>query len=400
MKKVVIFGIGSNTALFLKRGYHLNFEIVSFIDNYKAGQQYHGKRVLKPKALCELDYDEIFVPVALGREQIIAELNEKYNLKKKPVRDVCYLNEHYMLKDMEKFRFVFFTDDTDYLNIPYENIKERDDTTIRTFLPIGGEWNKNCKICEDTGVTFIFRSHCFELYKREHFYEYLSGCYPKAKTVFVLSDMCEGEFGYTNRFPGFSVEYIKKQFDFIVTYHSREAQKFGFLYYEFPFYKMELRECEPVYDLFFVGNAKNRLQFLYKLFAEADKRNIKCAFWITGVSEEQRLPVGEENGIIYNERLDYRDYLQKMMKCKCIVDICQENDETTLRYAEAVVYHKKLLTNDASCYKRKTYRKENVQVFREISQINFDWINEPATDINYRDEFSAVNFIEYLKNIL
>lgn len=399
MKKVVIFGIGLNTNLFLKFGYNLDFEIVSFVDNFKAGKQYHGKQVLRPEALRELDYDEIFVPVALGREQIMRELNEKYNLKKKPIRDVCYLNERYMLNDIEKFRFVFLTDDTDYLNIPYGNIKERIDTTVRAVLSTGEKWMEKRKISE-SNLTIIFRSHCYELYRREQIYDYFVKCYPRAKTVFVLSDMCEGEFGYIQRFSGFSVEYIKNQFDYVVTYHSGEAEKFGLIYYEFPYCKKEMKEVKLLYDLFFVGNAKNRLELLYDLFKEANKRSIKCAFWICGVNENEMMPLSRNQGIIYNERLDYKDYLQQMMKCKCIVDICQKNDETTLRYAEAVVYHKKLLTNDSGCYERKTYKSENVQVFKDISQINYEWIYEPIRNINYKNEFSAVNFIEYLRNIL
>lgn len=396
MKKIVIFGTGTNTNLLLKFGYDLDFEVVSFIDNYKVGQQYQGKHVFSPEVLCDLEYDEIFVPVALGRKQIISELR-KYNKTNKPIRDVCYLNEHYMLNNIEKFQYVFFTDDTDYLNIPYKNLREREDVTERAVLSIGDKWEKKRVLCDRADLTFIFRSHCFELYKREQIYNYFGNCYLNAKMIFLLSDMCEGKFGYMKRMPGFSVKYIKEQFDYVVTYHSGESKKFGFIHYEFPFYKKNLNLVEPQYDLFFVGNAKNRLQLLHELLKKANAKNITCAFWIYGVDDDEMLPLSEGKGIIYNQRLKYDEYLQQMMKCKCIVDICQKNDETTLRYNEAFAYNKKLLTNDWSCSERSTYKEKNVQIFNSVSQINFEWINEPIQEINYEGEFSATNFIDYLK---
>lgn len=396
MKKVIIYGVGKNCDTFIRYACEKDFEIVAFADMNRADQSYYGQIIITPEQIKFIEYDEVFLMINLERDRLKDWLVDQFGINREQIRDVEYLNQRYMLAGISKYRFVFFTDEPEYLNLPYQQVKNQKNVTIRGILWIGKDWDVDKAVIENQSF-FIFRSHCFRKYEREHFYEYIRRHFPNGKMIFLLSDLCEGEFGYLNRIETFSIEYIRKRFDLIITYHSLEAKKYGFQYYEFVYTKTPLRECEKSTDLFFVGAAKNRLEDIHRLYRAARDYGLLCSFWITRVEPEQMLVKHE--GIIYNTVLSYQEYLNQMMRCKCIVDICQKYDQTTTRYSEAVVYNKKLLVNDMNCNQKSCYNDIYIQRFEHVEEIDFEWVrNEDNVNYHYQDEFSPLHFLEYLEH--
>lgn len=396
MKKVVIYGTGINCTTFLQYVHRRDFEIVAFVDMNKSGQQYMGMRILALREVLDLDYDEIFLTVNKQRDQIKKQLVEVLGVEISKIRDVIYLNKNYMLEGIENYRYVFFTDSQDYLDIPYSDILDRKDTTIRAVLATGQEWNLETFKSEKE-IFFLFRSHCYRRHREEQFYQYIRAAFPASKQIFLLSDLCSGEFSYQNRIESFTIDYIKELFDLIITYHSVEAQQYGFVHREQVFSKIQIEVREEDTDVFFVGNAKNRLDKIHALYLCAKEHGLTCRFWIGDVKQEEMLPSCED--LIYNQRLTYMEYLKEMARCRCIVEICQKGDETTMRFAEAVVYNKKLLVDDTTCSNRNYFDKRYMQCFENVEDIDFEWVRQTEeVDYHYDGSFSPIHLLEYIEN--
>lgn len=393
-KKVLIYGAGRNCRLFLKFIHDCDFEIVGIIDKYKKGVVLKKYSISSPNEIQNFVYDEIFVLAAVYEDEIIDMLTEQCKVDRSKIKTISYINEQYLIGNLKNKDIIFITDDTDYLNISYKELDNRAEVLMTTLLIQNKEMNITKKNDKFRGY-IIVRSHCFEYVDFQ--LEAIRYKYPKAKIVLLLSDMLEGSWGYLKRIKNFSVAYIQRRYDYIITYNYEEAQKYKIQFYELPYTKLNLRENNIIkYDLFFVGNAKNRLNSIHELYLEATKFGLKCGFWINGVQEEDKL---RNTDIVYNESIRYMQYLTLMMKSRCIVDLCQKNDKTTLRYNEAIVYNKKLLTDDRTCIYKTLYNDKYIRILPSI--LNEDlmkWVRQDdIVDYGYVDEFSPVRFIEYIR---
>ena len=395
-KKILIYGAGRNCKLLLKFIRNYDFEIVGIIDTYKKGMYFQKYLIRSPEEIPNFIYDEIFVLAAVYENEIIDMLEKKYKVDKNKIKSIAYVNEQYILGNFKNKDIVFITDDTDYLNISYEELYDKTNVLVTTFLV----QNKQMEITKknnDFKGYIIIRSHWFEIV--DPHLEAIRYKYPNAKIVLLLSDMIDGSCGYLKRIKNFSVPYIKQRYDYIITYNYEEAKKYEIEFYELPYTKSKLKDDGiREYDLFFVGNAKNRLSNIHQLYLEATKLGLKCGFWINNVQEEEKL---QNTNIIYNESLSYMQYLAFMMKSRCIVDLCQKNDKTTLRYNEAVVYNKKLLTDDSTCIHKTLYNSRFIKILPSIIDADvLKWVRqEDIVDYGYVDEFSPVRFMEYIKKL-
>ena len=89
------------------------------------------------------------------------------------------------------------------------------------------------------------------------------------------------------------------------------------------------------------------------------------------------------------------------MHANCIIELLQENQKAqSLRYFEAVVFNKKLLTSNENIKKLSFYDKRYMKVFKNLEDIDFDWVNKKEEiDYNYKNEFSPIYIIEELEKI-
>lgn len=396
MKKVIIYGAGENFKIFFKYAVNRDFEIVAVADRRHEGEHCEGYEIISPENIKELEYDEIFItnsrPVEIT--EIKKFLQKRQGVSLDNIRDVSYLNEHYMFSDMQKYKYVVFTDDWDYLNILYKDLEGREDVTIRSDL-----WESRSGAVnqiQEEKVYFIFRSQCYRRHYNTKLFDYIRKRFPNGKMIFHLSDLCDGEFGCSGALKGiFSIEYLKKTFDMVITYHSKEAKKYRLQWQMCP-YSVSPIECGQIdTDVFFVGNAKDCLESIHNIFLHLVKNGVRCKFVVNNVEKDKQLQGFE--GIIYNKRLSYKEYLQLMIRSKCILDACQKNDETTIRLLEAVAYNKLLLVNEPSCVNNKYYSKDWMQYFSDVESIDTDWIKEEKTvDYRYENDFSPLALLEFI----
>ena len=148
-----------------------------------------------------------------------------------------------------------------------------------------------------------------------------------------------------NRYLGIEFENFCPYFDKVITIDEGDAERYGLELHPF-FYSAIPKEdlAIPESDCFYVGNAKERLDDLLAVYELFLSMGLKCDFHIVGVSEERQK---YQESIIYNKPMNYDDVVCHIKKSKMLLEIMQEGQTSgTLREHEAVIYGKKLITNN------------------------------------------------------
>ena len=72
---------------------------------------------------------------------------------------------------------------------------------------------------------------------------------------------------------------------------------------------------------------------------------------------------------------------------------------SSFRYYEAVVYNKKLLTNNSNVKDMPFYDPKYIQYFDDTYSIDYDWIkdNSYGVDFKYNNEFSILRLFDKLE---
>jgi len=152
-------------------------------------------------------------------------------------------------------------------------------------------------------------------------------------------------------------------------------------------------------DVFFIGRAKKRLQKILHTYEFLASHDIKCDFHIVDACEKEKRYA---NKINYSKWLPYKEVLKRMCRSKCVLEILQKPGEgPTLRTTEAIVYNKKIITNDAESMANPFYDNRFVHIFDIPENINLSFIKEDIEPhYNYNGEYSANNFLKRVEEIL
>ena len=122
-----------------------------------------------------------------------------------------------------------------------------------------------------------------------------------------------------------------------------------------------------------------------------DDKNIKRLFYLACFESDLF------NYIPIRKKLLYKDTIEKMLTCNCILDIVDSGSSggVSLRFFEAVVYNKKLLTNNKNIVKMPFYNPNYMKIFEKYDDIDLDWLkNNENVDYGYNGEFEAIEFIK------
>jgi len=101
--------------------------------------------------------------------------------------------------------------------------------------------------------------------------------------------------------------------------------------------------------------------------------------------------------------MPYNEMLYYTVNSKCILEVNQGGAVGyTSRFLEAVMYNKKLLTNNCSIQKSAFFSPEYIQCFSKVEEINLAFISEDLlqVDYGYQGEFSPLHLIEKIENEL
>lgn len=248
------------------------------------------------------------------------------------------------------------------------------------------------KFIDEKPLCFVI--NCLD-YPIEYF-KYLKHKYPNSRMVLLYRDLRKVTEKHC---PDIIDNPI---LDMQLSYDDEEAHKYGYVHFDEIESKIDIPISKeyPLSDLFFAGKAKDRLPILMNIYEKITKAGLKCSFYLTGVpaSERKELP-----GIIYADSfMPYTEMLYHTVNSRCALDINQSNAVGyTSRFLEAVMYNKRLITNNRSIANSKFYRPDYIQCVDDLDQLDPEFVRNPEeVDYHYDSEFSPIHLIELIDSEL
>lgn len=266
-------------------------------------------------------------------------------------------------------------------------------------LPLKNIWyrffHKFTGIIQDDSVFLFYDWN--KLSYDDGYHRYLKSKYKNCKLVFIFTNIVNKSCAYKNGY----FNKLKSEFDLVITYDHQDAIKHSLFLHSYMYSKILDDDSNNKIDLdvFFIGHAKERLGLIHSIYRKLTDQGFKCLFYITGVEDHNKL---DEKRIIYNKTIPYREALNIMIKSKCILEVMQEGASTfTLRTQEAILYNKKLITNNKNIRKESFYDEKNILIIdKDIEHLDFSFLNSDIMP-NYNNEltelFSPVKLYERIK---
>lgn len=241
------------------------------------------------------------------------------------------------------------------IGVPFQNM------AFQSYLKFGKELEK------DDQIYFVFIRHELWFFGNEGFLAYLKKRYPKAKFVYLLLNV--------NRYLGIDFKSFCPYFDMVITIDEGDAQKYGLEFHPFFYSAIDKEDASlPESDCFYIGNAKERLDDILQVYKLLTENGLKCDFHIVGVPEGKQC---YKDKISYNKPMNYDDVVCHVKKTKVLLEVMQEGQTSgTLREHEAVIYGKKLITNNRYISTRSFYSKNNIFVFNKACDIDMEFVKK------------------------
>ena len=181
------------------------------------------------------------------------------------------------------------------------------------------------------------------------------------------------------------------------SFDRKDCDKYGLKYnVQFSFQKIfENKETKKVYELYFVGYDKGRLNSLLELKKKISISEEKVKFIVVKDKNSKIIDYAYSSPVSYEENLDY------LSKSDTIIEFVQGGQNgITVRCIEALFSMKKIITNNKEIIKYNFYNKNNIFVYDEksvsIKQLE-DFLKAEYNNIDL-DIMSQYDFSYWLKN--
>ncbi len=236
------------------------------------------------------------------------------------------------------------------------------------------------------GCPFIKRSISYWLkYKKEHnvkfsMYELNANDSFAAKAVNQLEAINEFD--------------RKIGFEHILTAQLKEADKYGYIHCYHCCSMIDGNSSDVIEnDMYLINNAKGRLKKFLDVYECARNNGVNSFFRIAGVKKKDQLYSDE---IIYNKLISYKEVVKEIKKSNCLFEVLGgAQTGASMHYFEAVIYNKKLLTDNKNAAFLPYYNPKFVHFYDNPKDINWDWVKERVpVDYHYDGGFSPTHLID------
>lgn len=281
------------------------------------------------------------------------------------------------------------------------------------YKVLGHKYLKNCKRSDE--IMFVFSMYKME---DEHYFDnflsFLKFYYVKAKFVYYSFDIASTWYRMTP-------EYVKRNFDLVMTFDKLDAEAYGFEFYEGIYsgvdgIEEQAKKENISSDVMFIGADKGKFPILLNIFKYLSDAGKKCDFRLVSVDKETEEQLRKEyecedynkgfrvlykgSAFTVNDYCPYYKTLPVIAGAKCMLDVpLGTQSGSTIRLQEAVTYHKKLITNLKEVKEKPYYNENNFLVFERVEDINPDFIDKPYEE-GQEYSFSPLKMIEYAKEKL
>ena len=212
-------------------------------------------------------------------------------------------------------------------------------------------------------ICFVLFADCYYL-EKYGFSEKLKKTFKDCKVIYFFQDLVSKDENKIKL-----IEGQIKSVDAIYTFDNLDAEKYGLRFHNIAYSELSniIKKTTKIYDVVFVGLAKDRLKIILDVCKYLTERKIKCAFYIVGAGKND-LP--DIEGVHYISPLSYNEYLNTLNQGKCILEIMQEGGTgNTIRVNEARAMGLKLITNNAFLYDNCLYDKHNMFIFNRLEDL-------------------------------
>lgn len=270
----------------------------------------------------------------------------------------------------------------------------------RVTLPLQRLLNSslfNPRFDNDLPTCYLFFGRHESLY-HSSFLKHLKKRNPQNKTVLYFQDLMR-----THRIE--NPDNLKNMFDMVISYDRNESSKYGFLQFDSPYSKIKLPKTDSnEIDVFFLGKTKKRIGKIIDIYNKCKQRGLKVLFIVvdtlrdTTINPDDFTHYDPADFIYGNDIIDYGEYLQHMIKSKCILEIMQDDAVGyTPRTWESIFYNKHLLTDNSDIVNYEFYNKDYMHSLDEVENIE-SWINTevkfPENIIPKKSPIELIRFID------
>lgn len=242
-------------------------------------------------------------------------------------------------------------------------------------------------------VIFLNTAFCTVAYPAEVLRAYQKK-WPQVRYILLYVDsVCRGVSVYAN--------YLREKqvFDLVYSFDEQDAQSYGMIFWKTPYsFDAEFTGIKPERDIYFVGVGTDRFETLCRTAAQGQNAGMDIRMDIVCQDPETFRDQITDNISLYSfkEVLPYREVLKKTLQANCILEVIRPGQVgLTLRAYEAVVYNRKLLTNNKTILSFSYYDPRFMQYFEKVEDIDWDWVKEETeVDYHYNGEFSPLRLLE------
>lgn len=321
---------------------------------------------------------------------LISRLKGIYTFEKLRHKAEKYVKREEYLID-ENTEFLVYVPATDYYYLPYYQLYRYKNVHVRFSYINSNELI--LKTMRKISSNLVYKRYTKQKYEpnkkyvvffdgqyslcSEGFKAYLQNKYPGCKLIFHLGDLLS-----THK--NIHIEEIKQFSDLVVTYDHNDADANGLTYHSDPYSILPsglLNVPKEKSHMIFYGYAKDRANTLLKIYDRMKESGLRCDFGIPDLKEEDCLNRPE---LADAQFTPYLDYLGKVQSSDCILEIIQGGSRgCTFRTWEAVVYNKKLVTNNQSVKEEVFYNPDYIQVIDSFDSLDLNWLKKDVR-VNYQ----------------
>lgn len=192
-------------------------------------------------------------------------------------------------------------------------------------------------------------------------------------------------------------------FDKVFTVDKTDSKMRNWKFWPTPYCK--IMECDTeTNDIYFCGATKKRNKLLVEIYKYFERYNIKCKWDVFYIKKNEDY-LNELQQVIDVKSIKhmkaYEDTISEMTKASCILELITEGQSATytLRAYEAVLYNKKLLTNNKNIFEFPYYDSRYMKYFEKKEDIDMEWLkNKEPVEYNYKGEYSPERLLKEISN--
>jgi hypothetical protein len=223
----------------------------------------------------------------------------------------------------------------------------------------------------------------------------MRAAHPNLKYALLLFDSLDSPLQWHgwNR-----VQEVFPLFDLVASFDAGDAKRLGIPHFNDPYAARRVSHCGRFgTDVFFVGHDKGRLDKLCRIADRFSSAGISYRILVAAASDAEK---AKQHGLtVLDSRLSYAEMLEQALDAKCLLEVLVDGQHSSsLRYYEAAVYNKLLLSDNPGIKSLPVYHCEYMKCFEQADDIDTAWLKDTQkVDYHYRDEFSVRRLIELVE---